>query len=127
MKRSRGLDEDNDPASPAALSSVGDDSSLRSREDEAASPPPPKIAGLDPYEAANTFEMRCSLPPHREPVRFTTYEEYEAHYHKTHTNRCLECHKNFPSTHLLSVHTEEMHDPFAQVLREKGERTVSLL
>ncbi|KAK0645937.1 hypothetical protein B0T16DRAFT_149804 [Cercophora newfieldiana] len=69
--------------------------------------------------------MRCSLPPHKEALHFATYEEYETHYHKTHTNRCLECHKNFPSTHLLSVHTEEMHDPFAQVLREKGERTYS--
>ncbi|KAK0622927.1 hypothetical protein B0T14DRAFT_564338 [Immersiella caudata] len=123
MKRSRGLDEDNDPASPATPSSISDESPAHSYE--AASPPPPKIAELDPTEAVSNFEMRCSLPPHREPVRFGTYEEYEAHYHKTHTNRCLECHKNFPSTHLLSVHTEEMHDPFAQVLREKGERTYS--
>jgi len=68
--------------------------------------------------------MRCSLPPHREPLFFATYEDYETHYQKTHTNRCLECRRNFPSAHLLGVHIEEMHDSFAQVMRDRGERTV---
>ncbi|KAJ4262199.1 hypothetical protein NW757_000464 [Fusarium falciforme] len=69
--------------------------------------------------------MRCNLPPHREPLAFKTYDEYEVHYNKSHTNRCLECRKNFPSEHLLNVHIEECHDPLVTVKREKGEHTYS--
>ncbi|RSL51999.1 hypothetical protein CEP54_011121 [Fusarium duplospermum] len=69
--------------------------------------------------------MRCNLPPHREALAFKTYDEYEVHYNKSHTNRCLECRKNFPSEHLLNVHIEECHDPLVTVKREKGEHTVS--
>ncbi|CEJ89265.1 hypothetical protein VHEMI05118 [[Torrubiella] hemipterigena] len=69
--------------------------------------------------------MRCSLPPHKEPLAFRTYPEYEAHYHSFHLNRCIECRKNFPSNHLLGVHIEECHDPLVRVKREQGERTFS--
>ncbi|KAI6090363.1 hypothetical protein F4821DRAFT_29508 [Hypoxylon rubiginosum] len=69
--------------------------------------------------------MKCSLPPHRDVVSFNTYAEYEAHHNRTHTNRCVECGKNFPSEHLLNVHIEECHDAFAAVRREKGEHTYS--
>ncbi|KAM5351544.1 hypothetical protein ACJ41O_004267 [Fusarium nematophilum] len=69
--------------------------------------------------------MRCTLPPHREHLAFKSYDEYEVHYQKSHTNRCLECHKNFPSEHLLNVHIEEYHDPLVSVKREKGEHTYS--
>lgn len=69
--------------------------------------------------------MRCHLPPHKDPVTFRTYTDYEAHYNKYHTNRCLECRKNFPSEHLLGVHIEEFHDPLVVVRRDKGEHTVS--
>lgn len=128
MKRSREPDEDSpETASPAApLSSSGTGSSIHSDEETAAALPPSKIVGLDPFATLNkNIEMRCSLPPHKEPLHFRSYEDYETHYRKAHSNRCIECRKNFPSAHLLSVHAEEMHDPFAQVLREKGERTVS--
>lgn len=70
--------------------------------------------------------MKCSLPPHKEPFTFTSYGEYEAHYIKFHTHRCLECQKNMPSEHLLSVHIEECHDPLVVVRRDKGEHTVCL-
>lgn len=69
--------------------------------------------------------MRCSLPPHREVLSFTTYGDYEAHYSKSHTHRCAECSKNFPSEHLLNVHFEDCHDVFAAVKRDKGEHTYS--
>ncbi|KAK4175985.1 hypothetical protein QBC36DRAFT_330287 [Triangularia setosa] len=88
--------------------------------------PAAKIAELDP--AINTtnntnITMHCSLPPHKEPLAFSSYEEYESHYCNEHTNRCLECRKNFPSTHLLNLHISENHDAFTQVKRDKGERT----
>ncbi|KAF4337649.1 hypothetical protein FBEOM_8469 [Fusarium beomiforme] len=73
----------------------------------------------------NTIAMRCNLPPHREAQAFRSYDEYEVHYNKAHTNRCLECHKNFPSEHLLNVHIEEYHDPLVTVKREQGEHTYS--
>ncbi|KAL7937692.1 hypothetical protein V8C35DRAFT_293260 [Trichoderma chlorosporum] len=69
--------------------------------------------------------MRCSLPPHREPLGFRLYSDYETHYHNFHTNRCIECRKNFPTDHLLGIHIEECHDPLAKVAREKGEHTYS--
>ncbi|KAJ4304081.1 hypothetical protein N0V88_001691 [Collariella sp. IMI 366227] len=91
------------------------------------SQPAAKIAGLDlsDNDDAKSIHMRCSLPPHKEPLIFSSYSEYETHYRDQHTNRCLECRKNFPSAHLLSLHIEEMHDSFVQVKREKGERTYS--
>ncbi|PHH87606.1 hypothetical protein CDD83_8632 [Cordyceps sp. RAO-2017] len=69
--------------------------------------------------------MRCTLPPHKHPIGFDSYSEYEAHYQAFHTHRCLECHKNFPSNHLLGVHIEECHDPLVNIQRERGEHTFS--
>ncbi|KXJ97214.1 hypothetical protein Micbo1qcDRAFT_156030 [Microdochium bolleyi] len=69
--------------------------------------------------------MRCTLPPHREPVAFRSYGDYEAHYSKEHVYRCAECHRNLPSAHYLGLHFEECHDPFAAVKRDKGEHTYS--
>ncbi|VUC28299.1 unnamed protein product [Clonostachys rosea] len=73
----------------------------------------------------NSVAMRCSLPPHAEPLKFTTYGDYETHYSKFHTNRCLECRRNFPSQHLLGLHIEEFHDPLVVIKRDNGEHTYS--
>ncbi|KAH8683300.1 hypothetical protein BGZ60DRAFT_367902 [Tricladium varicosporioides] len=54
--------------------------------------------------------MKCSLPPHSETLTFSTYEEFEIHYSKTHTHRCLECRRNFPTEYFLNLHIEESHD-----------------
>ncbi|KAI1505564.1 zinc finger protein [Biscogniauxia marginata] len=119
MKRSREPEEEASPE-PA----VGLFHGVTSQE---AGLPASKITELD-ESAIDTSEdvaMRCSLPPHREVMSFGTYGEYEAHYSKTHTNRCVECRKNFPSEHLLNVHFEDCHDVFAAVKREKGEHTYS--
>ncbi|KAK0732756.1 hypothetical protein B0T21DRAFT_369628 [Apiosordaria backusii] len=92
----------------------------------ASKAPAAKITELDPSINTTGFpiiSMRCSLPPHKEPLAFPSYEEYESHYRNEHTNRCLECRKNFPSAHLLSLHISETHDAFIQVKRDKGERT----
>jgi hypothetical protein len=92
-------------------------------------PPAAKIAELDlsdgNLDGRGEIAMRCSLPPHREPVPFSSYTAYETHYRDQHTNRCAECCKNFPSAHLLGLHIEETHDSFAQARRERGDRTVS--
>ncbi|KFH48006.1 Zinc finger protein-like protein [Hapsidospora chrysogenum ATCC 11550] len=128
MKRSRELDEDLDFDShadnphvylrPAAKYTELDSevaATSRNDDDDDAS-----AAGV----TAATV-MKCSLPPHRDPVTFRTYSEYEAHYNKFHTNRCLECRKNFPSEHLLGIHIEECHDPLIVVRRDRGEHTFS--
>lgn len=97
----------------------------------ASSPPPSsKFLQLDPHspssgEASSQTEMKCSLPPHREPLSFPSLESYEVHYNKTHLNRCLECRKNFPTEHFLNLHIEENHDALVSVRRERGEKTVS--
>ncbi|KAL9489408.1 hypothetical protein ACSS6W_001685 [Trichoderma asperelloides] len=118
MKRSREAEEhlELDPQ-------VGDSPHLADVEVDLR--PVSKIAGLDSAieDEEAEFVMRCSLPPHKEPVGFRFYDEYETHYHNFHTNRCIECRKNFPTDHLLNVHIEECHDPLARVAREKGEHT----
>ncbi|KJZ78978.1 hypothetical protein HIM_01751 [Hirsutella minnesotensis 3608] len=90
---------------------------------------PSKIFELEPIRADDSEDhlvaMRCTLPPHKVPVAFNSYSDYEAHYNTFHTHRCLECQKNFPSDHLLAVHIEECHDPLVTIRREKGEHTFS--
>lgn len=112
MKRSRD-DED------AALGTQSSDT-------EEAGTPAAKLVDLDRDASGDgsTPSIRCSMPPHKAALSFGTYEEYETHYNKAHVNRCLECGKNLPSGHLLSVHIEECHDVFAAVKRERGEPTV---
>jgi hypothetical protein len=89
--------------------------------------PAAKIAELDSSESIEDREVKiyCALPPHKEPLQFSSYSDYETHYRDKHTNRCLQCRKNFPSAHFLSLHIEETHDSFAEVRKERGERTVS--
>jgi len=85
-----------------------------------------KIIHLDPEgsEASSSpAVMICSLPPHKQTLSFSSYENYEIHYNKTHVNRCLECRKNFPTEHFLNLHIEENHDTLVEVRRNKGERT----
>jgi hypothetical protein len=75
---------------------------------------------------APTEVMRCSLPPHtRQVLSFASFEDYEVHYNKTHVNRCVECRKNFPTPHFLDLHISENHNPLVEVLKDRGERTVS--
>jgi len=69
--------------------------------------------------------MRCSLPPHRDPITFSSYEEYEVHYAKAHVNRCLECRKNFPTEHFIGLHIAENHDPLNEARKARGEKIVS--
>ena len=69
--------------------------------------------------------MHCTLPPHREAVSFTSYEDYEVHYQQAHVNRCSECSMNFPSSHFLNLHIAENHDSLVVAMRERGEKTVS--
>lgn len=125
MKRSREPDEDlvQDDSDDGA-ESTEPQQNVSSDSQRAA-----KIVGLDSAiddSEAAAIVMRCSLPPHKEPLAFRTYPEYEAHYHSFHLNRCIECRKNFPSNHLLGVHIEECHDPLVRVKREQGERTVRI-
>ena len=68
--------------------------------------------------------MKCSLPPHTETISFDTFDDFEEHYAKIHAHRCQQCHKNFPSDHLMSLHIEENHDPLVQAKQARGEKTV---
>jgi hypothetical protein len=118
MKRSR---------EPEDLDSDYPSGDAGSPESEEALQPIAKFVELDPAHNTDdsTAAMKCSLPPHKETLSFATYDEWETHFNKTHTNRCLECRKNFPSGHLLGVHIEECHDSFMAVKRDRGEHTVS--
>ncbi|KAI4151109.1 MAG: hypothetical protein L6R39_002120 [Caloplaca ligustica] len=67
--------------------------------------------------------MKCSLAPHSETITFSTFEEFEVHYAQVHTNRCSECHKNFPTEHFLGLHISENHDPLVAARRARDEKT----
>ncbi|TKA26629.1 hypothetical protein B0A50_04737 [Salinomyces thailandicus] len=82
----------------------------------------PKYATLEPDIHHTASTMKCLMPPHK-PLSFNTYSEYESHYQQSHTNRCLECNKNFPSSHFLELHIAENHDPIVASRREKGDKT----
>lgn len=71
--------------------------------------------------------MRCSLPPHKTVLSFSSYEDYEVHYLQSHVNRCAECGKNFPTGRFLDLHIEENHDSLAVARRARGEKTVCIL
>lgn len=110
VKRSRGssvassepqessLDEDNERRRHAKLNAVVD-------------PSHPEVV------------MHCSLPPHREPLEFASIEDFETHYAKDHSNRCVSCGKNFPTAHFLALHIDENHNTFREALQAKGEKT----
>lgn len=70
--------------------------------------------------------MTCSLPPHG-PLSFTSFEDYDVHYQKSHMNRCSDCQRNFPDQHFLGLHIAENHDPINAAKRDRGEKTVGAL
>jgi hypothetical protein len=119
MKRSREVEDEHHTEHEAADDQITDQKDIPDLQTA-------KVAELDPGNPLLTgVDMRCSLPGHVETLSFKSYDEYQSHYQKAHTNRCLECRNNFPSSHLLGVHIEECHDSFVAVKREKGEHTVS--
>lgn len=124
MKRSRDPQEDEGYPTPEPEVSTGQTSGAKTTRATKITELDESAVDDEEDNTDHTFTMKCSLPPHRDVVSFNTYAEYEAHHNRTHTNRCVECGKNFPSEHLLNVHIEECHDAFAAVRREKGEHTV---
>ncbi|KAL1868491.1 hypothetical protein Daus18300_005925 [Diaporthe australafricana] len=115
MKRSREPEEDYGPSSAT--------------EQDVAIIPVSKFVGLDIDNSQSDFnpEIKCSLPGHGPGLCFVTYQDYESHYHKAHSNRCLDCRKNFPSSHILNLHIKEFHDALTELRKEKGEHIYSCL
>ncbi|KAF2161036.1 hypothetical protein M409DRAFT_70102 [Zasmidium cellare ATCC 36951] len=81
----------------------------------------PKYTELE-SEHDDRQAFNCLLPPHSAQT-FATYADFEIHYTQTHTNRCRECNKNFPSDHFLDLHLTENHDPIVATRRDNGEKT----
>lgn len=71
--------------------------------------------------------ITCFLPPSCAGTAFSSHELFESHYAQAHTNRCLECGKNFPSGRFLELHIAEHHDPLQELRRERGEKGVRRL
>ncbi|CAI7661676.1 unnamed protein product [Penicillium glandicola] len=102
-------------------SSLDQDSSISSNAVD-TTPPPERNKFIDSDNILAEV-MHCSLPPHRETLSFTSYDDYEVHYLQNHVNRCSGCSKNFPTGHLLNIHIEENHDPLAAARRARGDKT----
>lgn len=67
--------------------------------------------------------ISCNFLPNCNQRPFSSYAEFESHYHQQHSNRCHECHRNFPSERYLTIHIAENHDVFNELKKEKGEKT----
>ncbi|CCX34594.1 Similar to Zinc finger protein 511; acc. no. Q7ZZ00 [Pyronema omphalodes CBS 100304] len=87
--------------------------------------PPRKESRADPASVSSTTTgptIICTEAPVCTARAFHSYEEYEVHYAKTHTNRCTECRKNFPTNRFLELHIRECHDPLSQIKYERGDK-----
>lgn len=73
-----------------------------------------------------TDYITCNLPPQcvNNPTILYSQQEFENHYNNCHHSICSACRRVFPSEWILNVHITENHDPFTQVLKERGEKTV---
>lgn len=85
-----------------------------------------KFVQLNQSQQQTTI-IQCSLTPHQSPISFSSYEDYDVHYAKVHTNRCSDCHKNFPSEHFLKLHIAENHDPINEARQARGDKIVCIL
>jgi hypothetical protein len=109
----------------SSLNGPGPESRSRPLSPESLASIPSKIHLPDSSSIPTVGEvMRCSLPPHRETLSFSSYDDYEVHYQQAHVNRCTECARNFPTDRFLNLHIEENHDPLIAARRERGEKTV---
>jgi len=81
---------------------------------------------LDPLNNEQTPSISCFLPPNCSGRPFASHEQFESHYIQTHSNRCHECGRNFPSLRFLDLHIAENHDPLTELKRERGDKTVCI-
>ena len=105
---------------PHVCQEEGKEEVLHHRKYTHTDPTSPPTAATDTTAAT---AMRCSLPPHKGTVVFNSYNDYEIHYVKEHTNRCSACGMNFPTAHFLGLHMEENHNSLREALQARGERT----
>lgn len=106
------------PASP--------DRGVEANGDTSVAPLPPKHVRLDPQTREQPPSISCFLPPSCSGRPFASHEQFESHYLQAHTNRCLECGRNFPSLRFLELHIAETHDPLTELKRERGDKTVCI-
>lgn len=102
-----------------SLSSHEDD--VQDYQDEPFNPQSHKYQHLEAASPSAT-DLVCRLAPH-EALAFSSYVDYEKHYQQSHTNRCADCMRNFPTEHFLSLHIVENHDSITAIRRDRGDRT----
>ncbi|KAF2229698.1 hypothetical protein EV356DRAFT_510265 [Viridothelium virens] len=108
--------------STASTATSDEESSESDSQGVASSPAKYVQLGEEASNSKDANLISCQLPPH-EPISFTSIGEFENHYQKEHTHRCLDCRRNLPSDHFLGLHIAENHDPLNEIRREKGEKT----
>ncbi|KAL3465804.1 hypothetical protein BJX64DRAFT_43572 [Aspergillus heterothallicus] len=108
----------------SSLDGPGLESRSRPSSPESSASIPSKLHLPDLPASSHAEEvMNCSLPPHRETLSFSSYDDYAVHYQQAHVNRCSECARNFPTDLFLNLHIEENHDPLIAARRARGEKT----
>uniref|UniRef100_T1IL16 C2H2-type domain-containing protein n=1 Tax=Strigamia maritima TaxID=126957 RepID=T1IL16_STRMM len=60
---------------------------------------------------------RCQVPGCSAVL--TSQDSYNNHYNLTHKHVCNECHRIYPSAHLLDIHISEWHDAYFQLKSQK--------
>ncbi|KAK9480828.1 hypothetical protein V1514DRAFT_324570 [Lipomyces japonicus] len=76
------------------------------------------------YNTTPSPSIQCTLPPNCSirPQTFDSTAAFERHYSTEHALSCSACHRMFPSSYLLELHFSELHDPFLQVKKSRGEK-----
>ncbi|KAL8805470.1 MAG: hypothetical protein Q9182_001925 [Xanthomendoza sp. 2 TL-2023] len=109
-----------DPPSASSSSSHPGSPSVSAVLDESHST---KYLHVSDEPARACVAMKCSLAPHPDTITFNTFKDFEVHYAQYHSNRCSECHKNFPTEHFLGLHISENHDPLVAARKVREEKT----
>ncbi|ORX48455.1 hypothetical protein BCR36DRAFT_329547 [Piromyces finnis] len=63
--------------------------------------------------------IRCNLLPSCLGLKFSSIEDYEAHYSLTHKYYCSICNVTLMTEKLLNIHLQELHDTFFEVLSQR--------
>jgi len=72
-----------------------------------------------PIDNDNSNCIRCNLLPSCLNLKFSTIEDYEAHYSLTHRYYCSICNVTLMTEKLLNIHLQELHDSFFEVLSQR--------
>lgn len=65
--------------------------------------------------------LTCDLTPCA-GTQFASHDVYRAHLKSVHHEKCMACHRTFPSNDILQLHINENHNPLLRIKQEQGDK-----